>query len=158
MYQMLRPCKTGILKMGSFLETSIADWERIIQTNVLGTFYTIHASLPHLLKQSQGDIITIASTAGLKGSANLSAYGASKAAVINMTESLMQEVRKKNIRVTTINPSTIATPMTLDAKFTDGNADKVLQPEDLAHIIVSNLKLPQRAFIKEFALWSTNPA
>jgi 3-oxoacyl-[acyl-carrier protein] reductase len=84
-------CNAGILKMGSFLETSIADWERIIQTNVLGTFYTIHASLPHLLKQSQGDIITIASTAGLKGSANLSAYGASKAAVINMTESLMQE-------------------------------------------------------------------
>jgi 3-oxoacyl-[acyl-carrier protein] reductase len=87
----------------------------------------------------------------------MSAYGASKAAVTNLTESLMQEVRKQNIRVTTVLPSTITTPMTLAAKFTDGNTERVLQPEDLAFLVVNNLKLPQRAFVKEFALWSTNP-
>lgn len=69
----------------------------------------------------------------------------------------MQEVRKSNIRVTLVNPSTIATEMTLNAKFTDGNEEKVLQPEDLAFLVVNNLKLPQRAFVKEIALWSTNP-
>ncbi len=147
----------GILKVGGFLELPIEEWEEVIQVNVLGTYYMVHEVLPHLLSQGKGDIINIASTAGLKGSAGMSAYSASKAAVINLTESLMQEVRKSNIRVTTVNPSTIATEMTLKAKFTDGNEEKVLQPEDLAFLVVHHLKLPQRAFVKEFGLWSTNP-
>ncbi|RZJ65535.1 MAG: 3-ketoacyl-ACP reductase [Flavobacterium sp.] len=147
----------GVLKVGGFLELPVEEWEQIFQINVLGTYYTIHETLPFILAQGKGDIINIASTAGLKGAAKMSAYGASKAAVINLTESLMQEVRKSNIRVTTVNPSTIATDMTLTAGFTDGNVEKVLQPEDLAFLVVNNLKLPQRAFVKEIGLWSTNP-
>ncbi|WP_430611585.1 3-ketoacyl-ACP reductase [Flavobacterium sp. JP2137] len=148
----------GILKVGGFLELPIEEWEQVFRINVLGTYYMIHEVLPLLLEQGQGDIINIASTAGLKGGARMSAYGASKAAVINLTESLMQEVRKSNIRVTTVNPSTIATEMTLNAQFTDGNEERVLQPEDLAFLVVNNLKLPQRAFVKEIGLWSTNPS
>lgn len=148
----------GILKVGGFLELPVEEWEQVFKINVLGTYYVIHEVLPLILKQGQGDIINIASTAGLKGGARMSAYGASKAAVINLTESLMQEVRKSNIRVTTVNPSTIATEMTLNAQFTDGNDEKVLQPEDLAFLVVNNLKLPQRAFVKEIRLWSTNPS
>jgi len=147
----------GILKTGGFLDLPISDWEKVIQVNVFGTLYLVHEILPLMIEQGVGDIINIASTAGLKGAANLSAYGASKAAVINLTESLMQEVRKKGIRVTTVNPSTIATDMTLDANFTDGNPERVLQPEDLAFLVVNNLKLPNRAFVKEVGLWSTNP-
>ncbi len=147
----------GILKVGGFLELPVEEWEQVFQVNVLGTYYMVHEVLPFLLKQGKGDIINIASTAGLKGAAKMSAYGASKAAVINLTESLMQEVRKSNIRVTTVNPSTIATEMTLNANFTDGNEEKVLQPEDLAFLVVNNLKLPPRAFVKEIGLWSTNP-
>ena len=147
----------GILKTGGFLELPIEEWEEVFQINVLGTYYMLHEVLPFITNQGQGDIINVASTAGLKGGAKMSAYGASKAAVINLTESLMQEVRKSNIRVTTINPSTIATEMTLNAGFTDGNEEKVLQPEDLAFLVVNQLKLPQRAFVKEFGLWSTNP-
>lgn len=147
----------GVLVVGSILEIPVEEWERSLKINMLGTYYVVREVLPLMIAQNQGNIINIASTAGLKGGAKMSAYGASKAAVINFTESLMQEVRKSNIRVTTVNPSTIATDMTLDAKFTDGNVDKVLQPEDLALIIVHNLKLPQRAFVKDFSLWSTNP-
>jgi 3-oxoacyl-[acyl-carrier protein] reductase len=47
--------------------------------------------------------------------------------------------------------------MTLNAGFTDGNAEKVLQAQDLAVLVVHQLKLPQRAFVKEIGLWSTNP-
>lgn len=148
----------GVLKVGGFLELPVEEWEQVFRINVLGTYYVIHEVLPYLLEQGKGDIINVASTAGLKGAAKMSAYGASKAAVINLTESLMQEVRKSNIRVTTVNPSTIATEMTLNAKFTDGDAEKVLQPEDLAFLVVNNLKLPQRAFVKEVGLWSTNPS
>lgn len=147
----------GIIKVGSILELPVSDWERVIQTNVLGTYYVTHEVLPYMVLQQKGDIINIASTAGLKGSANLSVYSASKAAIISLSESLMYEVRKQNIKVTIVNPSTIATDMSLDTKFTDGNKEKVLQPEDLAFLITSHLKLPQRAFVKEVSLWSTNP-
>lgn len=147
----------GVLKVGSVLELPVEDWEQVFRINVLGTYYMVHEVLPLIMQQGKGDIINVASTAGLKGAAKMSAYGASKAAVINFTEALMQEVRKSNIRVTTVNPSTIATEMTINANFTDGNAEKVLQPEDLAFLVVNNLKLPQRAFVKEVGLWSTNP-
>ncbi len=147
----------GILKVGGFLDLPVSEWEEVIKVNVLGTYYMVHEVLPLIMEQGKGDIINIASTAGTKGNARLSAYGASKAAVINLTEALMQEVRKSNIRVTTVNPSTIATDMALNAKLTDGDAEKVLQPEDLAYLVVNNLKLPQRAFVKEVGLWSTNP-
>ncbi|WP_442591226.1 3-ketoacyl-ACP reductase [Pedobacter sp. AW31-3R] len=147
----------GILKVGGFLELPVEEWEEVIRINVLGTYYVVHEVLPFLFLQGKGDIVNIASTAGLRGGAKMSAYGASKAAVINLTESLMQEVRKSNIRVTTVNPSTITTEMTLKAKFTDGDEEKALQPEDLAFLVVHNLKLPQRAFVKEIGLWSTNP-
>jgi 3-oxoacyl-[acyl-carrier protein] reductase len=147
----------GVLKVGSVLELPVEEWEQVFRINVLGTYYMVHEVLPLIMKQGKGDIINVASTAGLKGAAKMSAYGASKAAVINFTEALMQEVRKSNVRVTTVNPSTIATEMTMNANFTDGNAEKVLQPEDLAFLVVNNLKLPQRAFVKEVGLWSTNP-
>ncbi|UEG54970.1 3-ketoacyl-ACP reductase [Mucilaginibacter daejeonensis] len=147
----------GMLSVGSVLETPVEEWEQVFKLNVFGTFYMLREVLPIIIKQGKGDVINIASTAGLKGAAKMSAYGASKAALINLTESLMQEVRKSNIRVMTVNPSTIATEMTLSAKFTDGNEEKVLQPDDLAFLVVNNLKLPQRAFVKEVGLWSTNP-
>lgn len=147
----------GILEIGGLLEQPVEEWKRFFRINVFGTYYMLQEVLPIMTQQGKGNIINIASTEGLRGSAGMSAYGVSKAAVINLTESLMQEFRKSNIRVTTVNPSTIATEMTLTAGFTDGNKERVLQAEDLAFLVVNNLKLPQRAFVKEIGLWSTNP-
>jgi 3-oxoacyl-[acyl-carrier protein] reductase len=93
----------------------------------------------------------------LRGAAATSAYSASKFAVIGLTESLMQEVRKHNIRVTALTPSTVATDMAKDLNLTDGNPDKVMQPEDVAELIVAQLKLNKRVFIKDSGIWSTNP-
>ncbi len=76
---------------------------------------------------------------------------------MGLSESLMKEVRKHNIRVCTLTPSTIATDMALDLGITDGNVEKVLQPEDFAELIVSALQLPRRAMLKSASLWSTNP-
>lgn len=147
----------GIFKAGGLLELPVEEWEHVFDVNVKGTYYMVREVLPFILQQGKGDVINIASTAGTKGNARLSAYGASKAALINFSESMMQELRKSNIRVTTLNPSTIATDMALNANLTDGNEEKVLQPEDFAFLVVNNLKLPQRAFVKDLGLWSTNP-
>ena len=147
----------GVGKFGKFLEMEPEEWEQIIRVNLLGAYYVIHAVLPGMLSRQSGDIVNISSTAGQKGAAVTSAYSASKFGLIGLSESLMQEVRKSNIRVTTLTPSTIATDMAIDLKLTDGNPDKVMQAEDFAELIVMQLKLNKRVFVKEAGIWSTNP-
>ena len=146
--------------MGTFaklVDMDPAEWERIIQVNLMGTYYTTRAVLPGMIARETGDIINIASTAGQRGAATTSAYSASKFAVLGLTESLMQEVRKHNIRVSALTPSTVATELAISNKLTDGNPDKVMQPEDLAEFMIAQLKLNRRIFIKEAGMWSTNP-
>ena len=147
----------GIATFGKFLELEPTDWERIIQVNLMGTYYVTRAVLPNMIERQTGDIINISSTAGLSGNALTSAYSASKFAVLGLTESLMQEVRKHNIRVTALTPSTVATDMAKELKLTDGNPETVMQAEDMAELIIAQLKLNRRVFIKNSSIWSTNP-
>lgn len=147
----------GIASFGSLLDMDVDTWTQIIQTNLLGTYYVTKAVLPQLIAKNQGDIINVSSTAGLNGANSTSAYSASKFGVIGLSDSLMREVRKFNIRVCTLMPSTIASDMSIALNLTDGNPDSVLQPEDFAELIVANLKLPRRAMLKSASLWSTNP-
>ncbi len=147
----------GIAAFGTLNEMDSTLWEDIIKTNVLGMYYVTKEVLPYLIEKNEGDIINVSSTAGLSGNASTSAYSASKFAVIGMSQSLMKEVRKNNIRVNTLTPSTIATDMALELGITDGNEEKVLQPEDFAQLIVAGLQLPRRAMMANASLWSTNP-
>lgn len=147
----------GIAAFGKFLELEPTDWERIIKVNLMGTYYVTRAVLPNMIERQTGDIINISSTAGLSGNALTSAYSASKFAVLGLTDSLMQEVRKHNIRVTALTPSTVATDMAKELKLTDGNPETVMQAEDMAELIIAQLKLNRRVFIKNSSIWSTNP-
>ncbi|WP_342599154.1 3-ketoacyl-ACP reductase [Psychrobacillus sp. FSL H8-0483] len=147
----------GISKFGHFLEVDPEDWTKIIQVNVMGVYYVTRAVLPEMIERKAGDIINISSTAGQKGAPVTSAYSASKAAVIALSESLMLEVRKQNIRVSTLTPSTVATDMAVELKLTDGNPEKVMQPEDIADFMVAQLKMNPRILLKSAGLWSTNP-
>ena len=147
----------GIAKFGGFLDLTPEEWEKIIQVNLMGVYYATRAALPSMIEQQSGDIINISSTAGQKGAPVTSAYSASKFGVLGLTESLAMEVRKHNIRVTALTPSTVATDMAVDLGLTDGNPDKVMQAEDIAEFIVAQLKLNKRTFIKSAGLWSTNP-
>lgn len=147
----------GTAKFGKFLELTPEEWENIIRVNLMGVYNVTRAVLPQMIERQAGDIINVSSTAGERGAAATSAYSASKFAVLGLTESLMQEVRKHNIRVTALTPSTIATDLAIEQKLTDGNPDKVAQPEDLAELIVAQLKLNPRVFVKSAGLWSTNP-
>ena len=147
----------GIGSFGKFLELEPSTWERIIQVNLMGTYYVTRAVVPNMIERQTGDIINISSTAGLNGNALTSAYSASKFAVMGLTDSLMQEMRKHNIRVTALAPSTVATDLAIDLKLTDGNPEKVMQSEDVAELIIAQLKLNRRVFIKNSSIWSTNP-
>ncbi|MCY9227657.1 3-ketoacyl-ACP reductase [Bacillus haynesii] len=147
----------GIGGFAGFLEQSPEEWENIVQVNLMGVYNVTRAVLPEMIERKAGDIINISSTAGQRGAAGTSAYSASKFAVLGLTESLMQEIRKHNIRVSALTPSTVATDLAIDSKLTDGNPERVMQPEDLAEYMVAQLKLHPRIFIKSAGMWSTNP-
>ncbi|NIK79111.1 3-oxoacyl-[acyl-carrier protein] reductase [Paenibacillus castaneae] len=147
----------GIASFGTVLDMEPSEWERIIQTNLMGTYYVSRAVLPVMLEQSSGSIINIASTAGERGFATGSAYCASKFAVLGLTEALMQEVRKSNIRVTALTPSTVNTELATNAGLKIGDEDRMMQAEDVAELVLAALKLPDRVFIKSAGIWTTNP-
>lgn len=147
----------GVGDFGSFEDMPVETWEKVMKVNLFGVYYVTKATLPYLKQNKEGDIVNVASTAGLKGGPNMSAYSASKAAVIALSQSLMAELRKFNIRVITLTPSTIATDMSIEGKLTDGNPEKVLQPEDFAEWVRDILKMNRRAMIASASIFSTNP-
>ena len=142
---------------GKFLDLSPEQWENHIKVNLFGVYYATRAVLPQMIERQTGDIVNVSSTAGLSGAAVTSAYSASKFAVMGLTESLMQEVRKHNIRVTAMAPSTVVTELAKSANLINNNEDRMMQPEDFAELIIAQLKLNSRVFVKASSIWSTNP-
>ncbi|HEO8418262.1 2-deoxy-D-gluconate 3-dehydrogenase [Mycobacteroides abscessus subsp. abscessus] len=147
----------GIGKFESLLDMNPEEWKKIIDVNLMGPYYVTRAVLPQLIEKNGGDIINISSTNGLNGAATSSAYSASKFGLIGMTESLAQEVRRNNIRVTSLTPSTVATELAVQTDLIKGNAEKYMQPEDIAELIVSQLKLHPRIYVKAATVIGTNP-
>lgn len=147
----------GTATFGKFLELEPEVWEQQIRVNLFGVYYATRAVLPSMIERSTGDIINISSTAGRSGSAVTSAYSASKFALFGLGESLMQEVRKHNIRVTTMAPSTVVTDLANSANLVTGDPERVMHPHDLAELIIAQLKLNRRMLIKDVSIFSTNP-
>ena len=105
------------------LETTVQDWRRVLEVNVLGTVNTMRAFVPGMRDRGWGRVVNIASMAGKDGNPSLSVYSASKAAVIGLTKSAGKELATTGVLVNVIAPAVIATPMNDDTA-----------PEVLAHI------------------------
>lgn len=147
----------GTAAFGKFLELTPEQWENQVKVNLFGVYYTTRAVLPEMIERQTGDIVNVSSTAGLKGAPVTSAYSASKFGLMGLTDSLMQEVRKHNIRVTALTPSTVVTDLAKSANLINNNEDRVMHPEDFAELLVAHLKLNRRVFVKDASIWSTNP-
>ncbi|ACV59195.1 3-ketoacyl-ACP reductase [Alicyclobacillus acidocaldarius] len=147
----------GTASFGTVIDMPVEEWERIVRVNLLGTYYATRAILPHMIERNRGHIINISSTAGEKGSATTSAYSASKFGLLGFTESLMYEVRKHNIRVMALLPSTVNTDLARNVGLKLGDEDHQMQPEDVAELVVDALRLPNRVLLKSATLIMTNP-
>jgi 3alpha(or 20beta)-hydroxysteroid dehydrogenase len=104
----------GIVAYGVVDEMDPAEFRRVIGINLIGPFLGMHSAVPSMRKAGKGAIINISSTAGMMGYASIAAYSASKWGVRGMTKSVAMELGKDNIRVMSIHPGPIATPMTAD--------------------------------------------
>ena len=104
-------------------EVDVDDWKRTFDVNVVGLFAVTKAVIPGMIERGWGRIVRMASMAGKDGNPNLSAYSASKAAVIGLTKSLGKELAKTGVIANAIAPAVIETPM-----------NATTSPEVLAHI------------------------
>jgi 3alpha(or 20beta)-hydroxysteroid dehydrogenase len=108
----------GIFRMAPLASTSAADYMDVVTINQLGTFLGMKAAAPAMARSGGGSIINISSIAGLRGSAGTMAYSASKWAVRGMTKVAALELAPLGIRVNSIHPGIIDTPMLLDLMIT----------------------------------------
>jgi 3-oxoacyl-[acyl-carrier protein] reductase len=91
------------------------EWlDEIIDTNLKGTIYAVRAALPHLLESGAGDIVTVASVAGLRGLPLESVYCASKFGQVGFTRALDHELRERGVRCTNVCPGGVATDFALE--------------------------------------------
>jgi NAD(P)-dependent dehydrogenase (short-subunit alcohol dehydrogenase family) len=100
----------GILLLAHTGETTLAQWQKVLDVNLTGTFLFCKAALPHLLA-SGGNIVNTSSTSAINGMAYGAAYGASKGGVLALTRTLAVEYGAKGLRANAICPGSIKTPM-----------------------------------------------
>ena len=138
----------GVGRAARFEEIDEREWQRTLSVNLDGVFHTTKAALPHLLKQRGGNLVNVASIAGLRGQAYCSAYSASKAGMINFTRSLALEFASRNLRANCIAPAGIQTDLIshfmpredfepqLIAYFSPPKPGKLWKPEDIAKSVL----------------------
>lgn len=146
---------TAVLK--PFAELTLDDWDTTIATNVRSLFLVTREVLPGMRRRKHGAVVNIASLAGRNGFAGGSAYTTSKHAVLGFARSLMLEVRQENIRVITICPGSVDTPLIRNQSVLSPKLDRILRPEDIADTVLSALRLPERALVSEIDIRPTNP-
>lgn len=117
------------------------NWKSMIGTNLTGVFNSVKASV-EALKKSKGYIITIASLAGTNFFENGSGYNASKFGLVGFTQAIMLDLRKYDVKVSTIMPGSVATHFN-DHTPNDADAWKI-QPEDIGQIVADLLKMSPR--------------
>lgn len=126
--------------VGGFAYSYIADtdertWDLMMNLNLKSAFLCSKYVLPRMMKQNYGKIINISSRPALKGSAGVGAYSASKAAVLNLTETIADEVKDYEINVNAVLPSTIDTPANR-SDMPDADFSKWVKPDEIARVII----------------------
>ena len=117
-------CAAGVAGKGLLMDQTDEAYDRIMNTNLFGTFAAIRAVLPCMIERRGGGIVTVSSMWGETGGACEALYSASKAGIIGLTRAVAKEVGSAGIRVNCISPGVIDTPM---------NAD--LSPEDVDSLV-----------------------
>ena len=131
----------GVGIFGSIEDLTLDQWNNTIDTNLTGVFYSIKSSLEEL-KKSKGYFITISSLAGTNFFAGGSAYNASKFGLTGFTQSIMLDLRKHGVKVSTIMPGSVATYFNNHVP-NEADAWKI-QIEDLGQMVVDLLKMHPR--------------
>ena len=136
------PIALAILNAGTYVPDEAAAFESVqvraqVELNLMGTVHCLDALLPRMIKRGRGQIAVVSSVAGYRGLPRAAAYGATKAALINMTESLKFDCDRLGIKLQVVNPGFVRTPLTDKNDFP---MPLLMEPDDAADRLVEGLK------------------
>jgi NAD(P)-dependent dehydrogenase (short-subunit alcohol dehydrogenase family) len=125
----------GIYPWSNLNEVALETWERTFAVNLTGTYLCCREALKIMIPQNSGSIVNVGALAALRGGAQAGPYGAAKAAVINLTETVAEENKAHNIRANVIVPGIIDTPANREA-MPDADTSRWVRPEALAEVLL----------------------
>lgn len=148
----------GIGSFAPLVETTADEFRRVWEVNVLGAMLCARAAARIFVAQGGGNIVNIASTAGLRAGTGGTSYASTKFALRGLSESWRAELRPHNVRVMLVNPSEVVTEFFGRAGRRQEDDPSKLHPEEIAHAVVAVLEMPDRGFVPELSVWATNPS
>ncbi|GAA2118178.1 SDR family NAD(P)-dependent oxidoreductase [Actinomadura napierensis] len=153
----------GVMLSGPIAGADTTEWTRMVETNLLGSMYAVHAALPHLLER-KGTVLQVSSTSGRTASASSGVYAATKFGINAFSEALRQEVTALGVRVVLVEPGFVSTE--LAGHITDpairaaaqemAASMRTLQPEDIANAVVYALTQPEHVAVNEILIRPTD--
>jgi len=144
----------GVGRFAAVDEMSLDDWHTVIDTNLNAAFYCTRAALPYLRKSPNAYVINISSLAGKNWFAGGAAYCASKAGLNAFSESLMQDVRQHDIRVSYVMPGSVNTAFNF---MGSAQADWKLTAEDVAEVVLDLVRTNTRALASRVEMRPSKP-
>ncbi|MEU4572578.1 SDR family NAD(P)-dependent oxidoreductase [Nonomuraea sp. ATR24] len=153
----------GLMLAGPLLGADVSEWTRMVDTNLLGSMYTVHAALPYLL-ESKGTVVQVSSTSGRIASAGNGVYSATKFGITAFAESLRQEVTAQGVRVVVVEPGFVATelsghisdPAMRAAAQEMASSMRTLRPGDIAEAVVYAVTQPAHVAVNEILIRPTD--
>ena len=146
----------GMGYTASLANTPLADWQRVLTLNLTSVFQCIQGILPSMRERQQGTIINVSSIAGQQVFPDWGAYCVSKFGLVALSKTLAVEERHRGIRVVTISPGSVNTPIwDTDTVHADFDRASMLTPETVAQSILYTALLPQDAVIEDLTLMSS---
>ena len=142
----------GVGYFGPTHEASEANWDNVLDTNLKSVFLASKAVAPGMIGRRSGHIINIASLAGKNAFAGGGIYCASKWGLLGLTECMAEDLRAYGIRVSAICPGSVATDFSPHGKK---DISKMLQAEDIAHVVEMIVTQAPQSFISEVLLRPT---
>ncbi|MGH9080714.1 MAG: SDR family NAD(P)-dependent oxidoreductase, partial [Acidimicrobiales bacterium] len=152
----------GVMLLGPIVDAPVEEWRSMVGINLLGLLYTTHAALPHLLRAAEAeprrvaDLVNVSSTAGRVARLGSGVYNATKFGVVAFTESLRQEVTRRHLRVSVVEPGAVMTelaghnrPEVIEVMAATFGQTELMRSEDIAESILFTVTRPRHVAVNE---------
>ncbi|TRZ64334.1 SDR family oxidoreductase [bacterium] len=138
----------GVTVFKSFIDSKVYDYDYVMDINLRGSFLCMKTVIPQMIKNRNGHIINILSTSANTVFVNSAIYSASKAGLLAMTNVVRKEVRKYNIKISSVLPGAVETPM-WDSKSRQKYKNRMMSANDIAKIVFSVFNQPKKVLIED---------
>jgi NADP-dependent 3-hydroxy acid dehydrogenase YdfG len=158
----------GVMLLGPIVDAPVEEWRRMIELNVLGLLHCTHAALPHLLRAAEtdprrvADVVNVSSVAGRVARLGSGVYNTTKFGVVAFTESLRQEVTRRHVRASVIEPGAVMTelathnrPEIIETMRANFGQMEMMRSEDIAETILFTITRPRHVAVNEILIRPT---